>query len=180
MAFGWASTDFPPAFRDEHDNDYLLSKHEQSVSKEFNSHEIPIKLSLKTLYWASGGREGSVMLIGGSARARMINNDEIASTSDSCSIEKSVMSPQLQRLLTSYPCALRVLRTARHEFGFTYLTRRTDQAEAAIRQHDDKDTPIFVDVLWWDEHWPGAQGTVLVKMNIICFHHCDRCHRNRY
>ena len=140
MAFGWASTDFPPVFRDEHDNDCLLPEHEQNESKELNSHEIPMKLSLMTLYWVSGGHEGNVMLIGGSAREMMINNNEIASASDSYNIEKSVMSLNYRG---SYPCALRVLRTARHEFDFMYLTSRTDQAEAAIWHHDDKDTPIF-------------------------------------
>jgi len=69
------------------------------------------------------------MLIRGSAREMIINNNEIASASDSYNIEKSIMSPNYRG---SYPCALQVLRTAWHEFDFTYLTRRTDQAEAAI------------------------------------------------
>jgi len=86
------------------------------------------------------------MLIGGSARARMKNDDKIASASDSCSIEKNVMSLQFQRLLIFNPCALRVLRTARHEFGFTYLTkerikRRQQYGSMMIK------TAIFVDAL---------------------------------
>jgi len=101
MAFGWASTDFPPVFLNEYGNGYLLSEHIQSVSKELSSHEIPMKLSLTTLYWASGGGcEGKVILTGNPARARTKNNG-IASASDSCSIEKNVTP----NTVASYSCA---------------------------------------------------------------------------
>jgi len=95
MAFGWASMDFPPVFHDEHNNDCLLPEHGQNESNELNSYEILIKLLLMILYWVSGGHDKNVILIRGSAQERIIKNDEIASTSDSCNIEKSVMSLKL-------------------------------------------------------------------------------------
>jgi len=50
------------------------------------------------------------------------------------------MSLQSQRFLTSHPsCALSSSGNSSALIRIMYLTRATDQTEAAIRQHDDKD-----------------------------------------